>query len=165
MSTKTTFDGVESSERNWHLVDASGLPVGRLASEIAQILRGKHKPQFAPHLDVGDYVVVINASKIQATSKKPEQKMYYDHSGYPGGLKEESFNSLKKRKPEKIIERAVWGMLPKNRLGRSILIFLFSLISSTLLINFIIKKFESLNSDSWLNIIPETIFHSYFSSS
>ena len=74
-----------------------------------------------PHLDVGDYVVVINASKIQATSKKPEQKMYYDHSGYPGGLKEESFNSLKKRKPEKIIERAVWGMLPKNRLGRSIL--------------------------------------------
>ena len=121
MSTKTTFDGVESSERNWHLVDASGLPVGRLASEIAQILRGKHKPQFAPHLDVGDYVIVINASKIQATSKKPEQKMYYDHSGYPGGLKEESFNSLKKRKPEKIIERAVWGMLPKNRLGRSIL--------------------------------------------
>ena len=120
MSTKTTFDGVESSERNWHLVDASGLPVGRLASEIAQILRGKHKPQFAPHLDVGDYVVVINASKIQATSKKPEQKMYYDHSGYPGGLKEESFNSLKKRKPEKIIERAVWGMLPKNRLGRSL---------------------------------------------
>ena len=79
MSTKTTFDGDESSERNWHLVDASGLPVGRLASEIAQILRGKHKPQFAPHLDVGDYVVVINASKLQATSKKPEQKMYYDH--------------------------------------------------------------------------------------
>ena len=121
MCTKPTFDGVDSSEGNWHLVDASGLPVGRLASEIAQILRGKHKPKFAPHLDVGDYVIVINASKIQATSKKPEQKMYYDHSGYPGGLREESFNSLKKRKPEKIIERAVWGMLPKNRLGRSIL--------------------------------------------
>ena len=121
MSTKTTFDGVESSERNWHLVDASGLPVGRLASEIAQILRGKHKPQFAPHLDVGDYVVVINASKIQATSKKPEQKMYHSHSGYPGGIKSESFNSLRQRKPEKIIERAVWGMLPKNRLGSAVL--------------------------------------------
>ena len=121
MNTKTTFEGIESSERNWHLVDASGLPIGRLASEIAQILRGKHKPQYAPHLDVGDHVVVINASKISITSKKPEQKMYHSHSGFPGGIKSESFNSLRQRKPEKIIERAVWGMLPKNRLGRSIL--------------------------------------------
>ena len=80
----------------------------------------KHKPQYAPHLDVGDHVVVINAEKIQLTSNKPEQKMYHSHSGYPGGIKE-SFNSLKQRKPEKIIERAVWGMLPKNRLGRAIL--------------------------------------------
>ena len=121
MNTKTTFEGIESSERNWHLVDASGLPIGRLASEIAQILRGKHKPQYAPHLDVGDHVVVINASKISITSKKPEQKMYHSHSGFPGGIKSESFNSLRQRKPEKIVERAVWGMLPKNRLGRSIL--------------------------------------------
>ena len=121
MNTKTTFEGIDASERNWHLVDASGLPIGRLASEIAQILRGKHKPQYAPHLDVGDHVVVINASEIAITSKKPEQKMYHSHSGFPGGIKSESFNSLRQRKPERIIERAVWGMLPKNRLGRSIL--------------------------------------------
>jgi large subunit ribosomal protein L13 len=121
MSTKTTFKGIEASDRSWHVVDASNLPVGRLASEIAQILKGKHKPQYAPHLDVGDHVVVINAGKIQVTSKKPEQKMYYRHSGYPGGIKEESFNALKKRKPELIIEKAVWGMLPKNRLGRAII--------------------------------------------
>jgi len=121
MNTKTTFEGIDASERNWHLVDASGLPIGRLASEVAQILRGKHKPQYAPHLDVGDHVVVINASEIAITSKKPEQKMYHSHSGFPGGIKSESFNSLRQRKPERIIERAVWGMLPKNRLGRSIL--------------------------------------------
>ena len=119
MNTKTTFNGIKASEREWHLVDAAGLPIGRLASEIAQILRGKHKPQYAPHLDVGDHVVVINADKIQITGNKAEQKIYYTHSGYPGGIKEESFSSLKKRKSEKIIERAVWGMLPKNRLGRS----------------------------------------------
>ena len=121
MNTKTTFKGIEASERKWHLVDASGLPIGRLASELAQILRGKHKPQYAPHLDVGDHVVVINAGKIAITSKKPEHKMYHSHSGYPGGIKSESFNSLKQRKPEKIIERAVWGMLPKNRIGRAVL--------------------------------------------
>jgi len=121
MNIKTTFEGIDASERNWHLVDASGLPIGRLASEIAQILRGKHTPQYAPHLDVGDHVVVINASEIAITSKKPEQKMYHSHSGFPGGIKSESFNSLRQRKPERIIERAVWGMLPKNRLGRSIL--------------------------------------------
>ena len=121
MNIKTTFEGIDASERNWHLVDASGLPIGRLASEIAQILRGKHKPQYVPHLDVGDHVVVVNASEIAITSKKPEQKMYHSHSGFPGGIKSESFNSLRQRKPERIIERAVWGMLPKNRLGRSIL--------------------------------------------
>ena len=121
MNIKTTFEGIDASERDWHLVDASGLPIGRLASEIAQILREKHKPQYAPHLDVGDHVVVINASEIAITSKKPEQKMYHSHSGFPGGIKSESFNSLRQRKPERIIERAVWGMLPKNRLGRSIL--------------------------------------------
>jgi len=121
MNTKTTFNGISGSERAWHVVDASGLPVGRLASGIAQVLRGKHKPQYAPHLDVGDHVVVINASQIALTSKKPEQKIYNSHSGYPGGIKSETFNSLRQRKPEKIVERAVWGMLPKNRLGRSML--------------------------------------------
>ena len=121
MNTKTTFEGIKASEREWHVVDAAGLPRGRLASEIAQILRGKHKPQYAPHLDVGDHVIVINASQIGITSKKSEQKMYHSHSGYPGGIKSESFNSLKQRKPEKIIERAIWGMLPKNRLGRAVL--------------------------------------------
>ena len=121
MNTKTTFEGIKASEREWHVVDAAGLPIGRLASEIAQILRGKHKPQYAPHLDVGDHVIVINASQIGITSKKPEQKMYHSHSGYPGGIKSESFNSLKQRKQEKIIERAIWGMLPKNRLGREVL--------------------------------------------
>ena len=121
MNTKTTFKGIQASEREWHLVDASGLPIGRLASELAQILRGKHKPQYAPHLAVGDHVVVINAGKIAITSNKHEQKMYHSHSGYPGGIKSESFNSLRQRKPEKIIERAVWGILPKNRLGRAVL--------------------------------------------
>ena len=121
MNTKTTFEGIKASEREWHVVDAAGLPIGRLVSEIAQILRGKHKPQYAPHLDVGDHVIVINESQIGITSKKPEQKMYHSHSGYPGGIKSESFNSLKQRKPEKIIERAIWGMLPKNRLGRAVL--------------------------------------------
>jgi len=115
MNTKTTFKGIEASERKWHLVDASGLPIGRLASELAQILRGKHKPQYAPHLDVGDHVVVINARKIAITSKKPEQKMYHSHSGYPGGIKSESFNSLRQRKPEKII---ISDSLPKTRSGK-----------------------------------------------
>lgn len=101
MSTKTTFNGIESTERNWHLVDASGLPIGRLASEIAQVLRGKHKPEFAPHLDVGDHVVVINAGEIEITSNKPEQKMYHSHSGFPGGIKSESFNALKKENQKK----------------------------------------------------------------
>ena len=117
----TKFLKKSELNNNWYEIDASNAVVGRLASIIAKILRGKHKPQYAPHLDVGDHVVVINASKISITSKKSEQKMYHSHSGFPGGIKSESFNSLRQRKPEKIIERAVWGMLPKNRLGRSIL--------------------------------------------
>ena len=104
-----------------HVVDAEGLPLGRLASEIAQVLRGKHKPQYAPHIDVGDYVVVVNADKVAVTSSKSERKIYYRHSGFPGGLKEESFASLIERRPEAVIERAVKGMLPKNRLGRQML--------------------------------------------
>jgi large subunit ribosomal protein L13 len=100
------------------VVDASNLPLGRLASEIAQVIRGKHKPTFAPHVDGGDFVVVINAERIRLTSSKSEKKVYYRHSGYPGGIRSETFQSLIERKPEEVIERAVRGMLPKNRLGR-----------------------------------------------
>jgi large subunit ribosomal protein L13 len=107
--------------RVWYLVDATDMPLGRLASEVAQVLRGKHKPHYAPHIDVGDYVVVINASRVMVTSAKSERKIYYRHSGFPGGLKEESFASLIARRPEQVIERAVRGMLPKNRLGRQMI--------------------------------------------
>lgn len=107
-------------ERAWFVVDATDLPLGRLASEVAQILRGKHKPTFTPHIDTGDHVIVVNAEKIAITSDKSVQKIYYRHSGFPGGLKEETFEELMSRKPERIIERAVRGMIPKNRLGRQI---------------------------------------------
>lgn len=105
-------------ERVWHVADATDLPLGRLASEIAQILRGKHKPTYAPHMDTGDFVVVVNAEKVAVTSDKSQSKIYYRHSGYPGGIKAETFDSLRERRPEAIIERAVRGMLPKNKLGR-----------------------------------------------
>ena len=102
----------------WWVVDASNLPLGRLASEIASIIRGKHKPTFAPHVDGGDYVIVVNADKVAVTSGKSQEKIYYRHSGYPGGIKEETFESLLERRPTQVVERAVKGMLPKNRLGR-----------------------------------------------
>jgi large subunit ribosomal protein L13 len=105
-------------ERAWHLVDASGLPLGRLASEVAKLLRGKHKPTYAPHVDGGDFVVIVNAERVAVTSGKSQSKIYYRHSGYPGGIKAETFESLRERRPQAIIERAVRGMLPKNRLGR-----------------------------------------------
>jgi len=104
--------------REWWLVDATGLPLGRLASEVAKVLRGKHKPIYATHMDTGDHVVVINADKVAVTSEKAQQKIYYRHTGYPGGIKAETFASLLRRRPEAVIERAVRGMLPKNRLGR-----------------------------------------------
>jgi large subunit ribosomal protein L13 len=106
-------------ERVWHEIDAADLPLGRLATEIAMLLRGKHKPQFAPHVDTGDFVIVVNAARVAVTSGKSQSKIYYRHSGYPGGLREESFERLIKRRPEAVIERAVRGMLPKNRLGRA----------------------------------------------
>ncbi len=121
MMQKTYSPKPDDVQRAWYVVDAEGLPLGRLASEIAQVLRGKHKPQFAPHLDVGDFVVVVNADKVAVTSAKSERKIYYRHSGFPGGLKEESFESLIDRRPEQVMERAVRGMLPKNRLGRQML--------------------------------------------
>lgn len=105
-------------ERRWWVVDAEGLPLGRLASEVAAVLRGKHKPTYAPHLDTGDHVIVVNAAKVAVTRDKSRTKIYYRHSGYPGGLKAESFEALRERRPEAIVERAVRGMLPKNRLGR-----------------------------------------------
>ncbi|MCZ6663447.1 MAG: 50S ribosomal protein L13 [Actinobacteria bacterium] len=105
-------------EHGWYVVDATDLPLGRLASEVATRLRGKHKPTYAPHVDGGDFIVVINAEKVAVTSGKSQSKIYYRHSGYPGGIKAETFDSLLERRPEAIIERAVKGMLPKNKLGR-----------------------------------------------
>ena len=104
--------------RVWHVVDATDLPLGRFASEVATILRGKHKPTYAPHVDGGDFVIVVNAEKVAVTSGKSQTKIYYRHSGYPGGIKAETFENLRERRPEAIIERAVTGMLPKNKLGR-----------------------------------------------
>jgi large subunit ribosomal protein L13 len=106
-------------DRAWWLIDATDLPLGRLASEVAQLLRGKHKPTFAPHMDMGDYVVVINAAAVAVTGAKADQKTYYRHSGYPGGLTETSFNDMLAKYPDRVVEKAVKGMLPKNRLGRA----------------------------------------------
>ena len=105
-------------ERTWLVVDATDLPLGRLASGVATLLRGKHKPNYAPHVDGGDFVIVVNAEKVAVTSGKSKTKIYYRHSGYPGGIKAETFDSLRERRPEAIVERAVKGMLPKNKLGR-----------------------------------------------
>ena len=108
-------------ERRWFVVDAAGVPLGRLASRLTPILSGKRKPNYAPHVDGGDFVIVINAEKVAVTSNKSQDKIYYRHSGYPGGLKEESFESLVRRRPEAVIERAVRGMLPKTKLGRQMI--------------------------------------------
>ena len=106
--------------RDWHVIDAAGQTLGRLAAQVASLLRGKHKPTYSPHLDMGDYVVVVNAGKIRLTGRKRQQKMYYRHSMYPGGLKVESLEKLLARRPSRVIERAVKGMLPHNRLGRAL---------------------------------------------
>ena len=108
-------------ERKWYVVDAQGKTLGRLASEIAKILRGKNKPIFSPHMDTGDYVIVINAEKIHVTGRKLTQKFYYRHSGYPGGLKAISLRDLLQKHPERVVKFAVRGMLPKNRLGRKMI--------------------------------------------
>lgn len=108
-------------ERKWYLIDASGKTLGRLASKIAYILRGKHKPEFTPHVDTGDYIVVINAEKVAVTGKKTTKKHYEHYTGYPGGLKTISFKKLQDRFPARIIEKAVKGMLPKNPLGYAML--------------------------------------------
>ena len=108
-------------ERKWYVVDATGYTLGRLASEIAKVLRGKNKPVFTPHIDTGDYVIVVNADKIHVTGKKLDQKIYYNHSEYVGGMRETTLRELMAKKPEKVIELAVKGMLPKGTLGRSMI--------------------------------------------
>jgi len=105
--------------RSWHVVDAEGLVLGRMATEVARILRGKHKPMFAPHLDTGDHVIVINADKVVLTSGKAARKDVWRHSGYPGGIKRATYGDLLQTKPEEAVRRTIRGMLPKNRLGRS----------------------------------------------
>jgi large subunit ribosomal protein L13 len=111
----------DSVKRDWYVVDASGKVLGRLATEVARRLRGKHKPEFTPNVDTGDYVVVINANKVQVTGKKGTDKKYYRYSGYQSGLKVASVNELRARKPQRIIEEAVRGMMPKTPLGRAML--------------------------------------------
>jgi large subunit ribosomal protein L13 len=108
-------------KRDWYVVDAAGKTLGRLATEIAQVLRGKHKPYWAPHLDTGDYVIVVNAGKVQVTGKRLDEKIYYRHSGYPGGLRAETLRTRLQTHPERVIRGAVWGMLPHNRLGRQMI--------------------------------------------
>lgn len=115
---KTYSAKPESVQREWFIVDAAEKTLGRLATEIALRLKGKHKPEYTPHVDTGDYIVVINAEKIRVTGKKTTDKMYYRHTGYPGGLRSISFDKLIDHKPEMVIEQAVKGMLPKNPLGR-----------------------------------------------
>lgn len=120
MTTKTHLPNKETLEQKWYVVDAADQRLGRLATEIANVLRGKNKPIFTPHMDTGDFVIVINAEKIAVTGKKSKQKLYRRHSGRPGGMKTETFEQLQKRLPERIIETAVKGMLPKNSLGRKL---------------------------------------------
>ena len=112
-------------ERKWYVVDAAGLTLGRLSSEVAKILRGKNKPIFTPHEDTGDYVIIVNAEKISVTGKKLNQKIYYNHSDYVGGMKETDLKTMLAKKPERVIELAVKGMLPKGPLGRSMIKKLF----------------------------------------
>ncbi len=115
---KTFMANPASIERKWYVVDADGVTLGRLASEIAKVLRGKNKPIFTPHEDTGDYVIVVNAEKVNVTGKKLDQKMYYSHSDYVGGLKETNLKDMLQKHPERVVEHAVKGMLPKGPLGR-----------------------------------------------
>ena len=115
---KTSIPQINSLERQWYLVDAENQTLGRLATEVAAVLRGKNNPNFTPHLDTGDFVVVVNADKIRVTGNKSTQKLYRRHSGRPGGMKTETFQALQERIPERIVEKAIKGMLPHNALGR-----------------------------------------------
>ena len=122
---QTYMANPDKIERKWYVVDADGCTLGRLASGVASVLRGKNKPQFTPHVDTGDYVIVVNADKIKVTGKKLDQKIYYNHSDYVGGMKETTLKEMLAKKPERVIELAVKGMLPKGPLGRSMYTKLF----------------------------------------
>lgn len=115
---KTFVTKQKDVQREWYVVDAAGQTLGRLAAQVARVLRGKHKPVYSPSVDTGDYVIVVNAEKIHVTGRKLDQKIYYRYSGYPGGLKEITLRNLLQKRPTRVIEHAVRGMLPKNRLGR-----------------------------------------------
>jgi len=117
---KTVFVNAKDVQRKWYVIDAEGVVLGKLAVEVAKLLRGKHKPEYAPHQEIGDYVVVVNADKVRVTGRKPEQKIYYHHSGYPGALKATPYGKMIARKPTYPVEHAIRGMLPKNRLGRKL---------------------------------------------
>ena len=118
---KTYMATPDKIERKWYVVDAEGATLGRLASEIAKVLRGKNKPEYTPHIDTGDYVIVVNAEKVKVTGKKLQQKVYYNHSDYVGGMRETTLAELLAKKPEKVIELAVKGMLPKGPMGRDMI--------------------------------------------
>ena len=122
---QTYMANPDKIERKWYVVDADGCTLGRLASGVASVLRGKNKPQFTPHVDTGDYVIIVNADKIKVTGKKLEQKIYYNHSDYVGGMRETTLKEMLAKKPERAIELAVKGMLPKGPLGRSMYTKLF----------------------------------------
>ena len=122
---QTYMANPDKIERKWYVVDAEGCTLGRLASGVASVLRGKNKPQFTPHVDTGDYVIIVNADKIKVTGKKLEQKIYYNHSDYVGGMRETTLKEMLAKKPERVIELAVKGMLPKGPLGRSMYTKLF----------------------------------------
>jgi len=117
---RTFIPKKDDIEQKWWLVNAEGRILGRLATEVADLIRGKKKPQFTSHLDTGDFVVIVNAEKIKVTGRKLDQKKYYSHSLYPGGIKEETLKDLLARKPEEVIKKAVWGMVPKGKLGRAL---------------------------------------------
>ena len=117
---RTYIPKQDEIEQKWWLVNADGRVLGRLATEVADLIRGKRKPQFTSHLDTGDFVVVVNAEKIKVTGRKLDQKKYYSHSLYPGGIKEETLKDLLARNPEEVIKKAVWGMVPKGKLGRAL---------------------------------------------
>ena len=118
MSNKTFMASPDTIERKWYVIDATGLTLGRLSAEVAKILRGKNKPIFTPHIDTGDYVIIVNAEKIKVTGKKLDQKIYYHHSDYVGGMKETTLREMLQKHPERVVEHAVKGMLPKGPLGR-----------------------------------------------
>ena len=121
MSNKTYTPKASEIEHQWHIVDATDKVLGRLASQIAHVLRGKHRPNYAPHMDMGDHIVVVNIDKVRVTGAKAENKVYHRHTGYPGGLRTTSYVRMMEDHPDRILKKAVWGMLPSNSLGRQLL--------------------------------------------